>query len=57
MYEYAAGQTIYYIKKWVHIWRTKTRDIVLVDVNEDKAKGAAINIAQGISFHEEVFPF
>lgn len=34
--------------------KVQANDIVLVDVNQDKAKGAAIDIAQGTSFHKQV---
>ena len=32
--------------------RKQANDIVLIDVNEDRAKGAAIDIAHGTSFHK-----
>lgn len=34
--------------------RKQANDIVLIDVNEKRAKGAAIDISQGTSFHKEV---
>ncbi|MGC4019863.1 MAG: L-lactate dehydrogenase [Muricomes sp.] len=34
--------------------RAQANDIVLVDVNQEKAKGAAIDIAQGTSFHKQI---
>lgn len=35
--------------------RAQANDIVLIDVNEDRAKGAAIDIAHGTSFHKQVW--
>ena len=35
--------------------RVQANDIVLIDVNEDRAKGAAIDIAHGTSFHKQVW--
>lgn len=35
--------------------RKQANDIVLIDVNEDRAKGAAIDIAHGTSFHKQVW--
>lgn len=35
--------------------RVQANDIVLVDVNEDRAKGAAIDISHGTSFHKQVW--
>ncbi|PWJ52391.1 L-lactate dehydrogenase [Faecalicatena contorta] len=34
--------------------KIQANDIVLVDVNQDKAKGAAIDIAQATSFHKQI---
>ena len=33
--------------------RKQANEIVLVDVNEDRAKGAAIDVLQGTSFHKQ----
>ena len=35
--------------------RKQANDIVLVDLNEDRAQGAALDIAQGTSFFKEVW--
>lgn len=35
--------------------RKQANDIVLVDLNEDRAKGAALDIAQGTSFFKQVW--
>lgn len=35
--------------------RVQANDIVLIDVNEDRAKGAAVDIAHGTSFHKQVW--
>ena len=35
--------------------RVQANDIVLVDVNEDRAKGAALDIAHGTSFFKQVW--
>lgn len=35
--------------------RTQANDIVLIDVNEDRAKGAALDIAHGTSFFKHVW--
>ena len=35
--------------------RKQANDIVLVDVNEDRAKGAALDIAHGTSFFKQVW--
>lgn len=35
--------------------RVQANDIVLIDVNEDRAKGAAIDVAHGTSFHKQVW--
>ena len=33
--------------------RKQANEIVLVDVNEDRARGAAIDVLQGTSFHKQ----
>ena len=35
--------------------RVQANDIVLIDVNEDRAKGAALDIAHGTSFFKQVW--
>lgn len=35
--------------------RVQANDIVLIDVNEDRAKGAALDIAHGTSFYKQVW--
>ena len=35
--------------------RDQANDIVLVDVNEDRAKGAALDIAHGTSFYKQIW--
>ena len=35
--------------------RVQANDIVLIDVNEDRAKGAALDIAHGTSFFKHVW--
>ena len=37
--------------------RKQANDIVLVDLNEDRAQGAALDIAQGTSFFKEASTF
>ena len=37
--------------------RKQANDIVLVDLNEDRAQGAALDIAQGTSFFKEILRF
>ena len=34
--------------------RVQANDIVLVDINEDRAKGAALDIAHGTSFFKQL---
>ena len=34
--------------------RRQANDIVLIDVNEKRARGAAIDISHGTSFHKEI---
>ena len=35
--------------------RVQANDIVLIDVNEDRAKGASLDIGQGTSFFKQVW--